>query len=114
MPATLETIDVLQQYLQGVIGRADHHAKEVDQVVLALVGAIVWKKDPDADLKVRTQDGAMGNVLWVTIGGLQYAFSYSHTVRAVELRRGSIKGEPIAVFTNATTLAAIKEFFGSL
>lgn len=116
MAESVVNVDVLQQYIQGVVGRADHHAQnvDVDQIVLALAGAIVWKKDPDVDLKVLTQDGKMGNVLWVTIGGQRYAFSYNHQVMAVEVRRGSLKGETIAVFTNTNTVASIKEFFEQL
>ena len=38
MPAPVTTVDVLQQYLVGVVARADHHADNVNEVVLSLAG----------------------------------------------------------------------------
>ena len=53
MSLKVETINLLQQYLAGVMGRAGHHAGEVNGVVLALVGAVIWKKDADSEITVR-------------------------------------------------------------
>jgi len=38
---TVADLVELQDYLIGVIGRADHHEQTVDEIVLALVGTIV-------------------------------------------------------------------------
>ena len=46
MPRRITDVDVLQQYLSGVMDRAEHHAQQVKQVALAVAGGIVWKKDP--------------------------------------------------------------------
>jgi hypothetical protein len=90
MPAPVTT-DVLQQYLLGVVARADHHADNVNEVVLSLAGAIIWRKGPD-DLEVMVRDGVVKNVLWVRINGQRYALSYNHNDRTIEMRCGSTQG----------------------
>ena len=45
MPEQVTYIDVLRDYLNGVVGRADHHAEGVNEVVLAVAGGVVWRKD---------------------------------------------------------------------
>jgi len=39
MALTITTLNVLNQYINGVMGRADHHVQNVNQVVLILAGA---------------------------------------------------------------------------
>ena len=112
MPITVETVASLQQYIQGVMGRAEHHANNVDEICLAIAGAIVWRTD--GDLKVRTHDGEMANVLWMQVGGSKYALSYNHDERAVEVRKDSIRGDVLASFTNESSIGDVKSFFGGL
>ncbi len=112
MPRTITDVDVLQEYIAGVMERADHHAGNVDEIALAVAGAIVWRKD--GDIRVYEREGQMTNVLWVTISGTQYAFSYNHTAGVIEVRRDSIKGRVLASFSNATPIADVKAFFGAL
>jgi hypothetical protein len=45
MPQAIASVDVLQQYIQGVMARAEHHANNVDEVALAVAGAVVWRKE---------------------------------------------------------------------
>lgn len=37
MPTHVNDIETLKQYIGGVMGRADHHAKNVNEVTLALL-----------------------------------------------------------------------------
>lgn len=63
MPHQVTDVDTLADYLGGVIGRADHRARNVDQIALAIAGAIMWRKDADP-IEVMAQAGEMKNVLW--------------------------------------------------
>jgi hypothetical protein len=70
MPLQLDGVGTLQQYLAGVVRRADHHADNVRHVVLSLIGIIVLFKDDDQEIKVLAQDGETKNVLWVHIAAI--------------------------------------------
>jgi hypothetical protein len=59
MPQTIASVDVLQQYIQGVMARAEHHANNVDEVALAIAGAVVWRKE--GEIEVMTREGDMKN-----------------------------------------------------
>lgn len=50
MPLPVTDVEILQGYINGVMARADHHANEVEEIALALAGAIVWKKDAGKDI----------------------------------------------------------------
>ena len=45
MALTVTDVEQLRAYLCGVMSRADHHAGSVNEIALALVGAILWRKD---------------------------------------------------------------------
>lgn len=47
MPITVDDVETLERYLEGVLRRADHHATNVRFVVLTLAGAIVLFKNPE-------------------------------------------------------------------
>jgi hypothetical protein len=46
MPITANDIEVLHQYAEGVMNRADHHAGQVKGIALALLGGIIWRGEP--------------------------------------------------------------------
>jgi hypothetical protein len=114
MPITVSDIDTLQEYIQGVVGKAEHHARGVDEIVFAVAGMIVWRKDADRELQVHERDGKMTNVLWVWISGERYAFSYDRDHKAIAIRRGSTHGDKLAIFDNDTPVSEIKQFFAGL
>jgi len=113
MPKSITNVNDLQGYLKGVIYRADHHAPEVEEIALAVFGAIVWKKDID-EIKVMEQDGDMKNVLWVIMSGNKYAFSYNHKDKTIEMRKGTTRGIVIKAFDNSNTCADVLNFFKDL
>ncbi len=113
MPRPISDVERLREYITGVMERADHHADHVSEVALALVGAIVWRKDV-TDIKVFERQGKMANVLWVRIGGTRYAFSYNHQAGTIEMRSGSTQGTVLHSFNNQTNNREIKEAFASL
>ncbi len=113
MPTEVRDLNVLKKYITGVIGRADHHAPGVNEIVLALVGGIVWRKDAKP-IDVHTKDGEMKNVMWVRIGGKKYAFSYNHEAGEIEIRKRTIQGKVIHSFSNDTPVSEVKEVFEKL
>lgn len=113
MPQQVTDIDVLRDYLRGVMDRADHHAQKVNEVALAVAGGVVWRKD-DEPLEVMTRGGEMKNVLWFKVGGKRYTLSYNHDSGEIELRQGTTQGAVIASFSNAMSNAQVRQIFGAL
>jgi integron cassette protein len=112
MPQTVSSVDALQQYIQGVMARAEHHANNVDEISLAIAGAVVWRKD--GEIEVMTREGDMKNVLWVRVNGSRYALSYNHEQGCIEVRERNTQGNVLAFFTNANTAREVKQFFAGL
>jgi len=106
------SVDVLQQYIRGVMERAEHHANNVDEVCLVIAGAVVWRKD--GELEVMARDGDMKNVLWLRVNGQRYALSYNHDQLCIEVRERNTQGNVLASFTNATPVRDVKLFFAGL
>ena len=113
MAVTLKDIDTLQEYILGVMNRAEHHAGAVKEIALALVGAIVWKKDVSS-IKVMEKDGETKNVLWVEINTKRYAFVYNHGSQKIDMRLGSIQGTVLHQFDNSTKLSVLMGVFNKL
>ncbi|EIC2299151.1 hypothetical protein LF048_003519 [Vibrio cholerae] len=113
MALTVKDVNILSQYISGVMARADHHAGNVEEIALALAGAILWRKD-DTNIKVMAHGADTKNVLWVTINGERYAFSYNHSSEKIEMRKGNIQGNTIHEFDNSTPLSKLVEIFKGL
>jgi len=114
MPVEVADIETLRAYLVGVMDRADHHAKRVQDIALALAGAIVWRKDAGQPIEVMAHGEETKNVLWVYIGGQRYAFSYKHSPPRIEMREGTTQGPTLHTFDNSTPLSDLREVFESL
>jgi hypothetical protein len=114
MPLTVADLDTLEQYLAGVMSRSGHHAETVGAVALALLGAVLWKKDPETTIEVRSHDGAPANVLWVHIGGRRYALAYNHHDECIELRDRTQSGPALHRFTNQTPVTEVWQVFENL
>jgi len=112
MPQAIASVDVLQQYIQGVMARAEHHANNVDEVALAIAGSVVWRKE--GEIEVMAREGDMKNVLWVRINGNRYVLSYNHEEACIEVRERNTQGRVLASFTNANTAGEVKLFFAAL
>jgi hypothetical protein len=114
MPISLMNVDDLQEHLLGVLRRSDHHAGEVNEVLLTISGAILWRKNPQEPVKVNTKEGAGGNVIWFRVDGLRYALLYNHELRRIELSEGGRKGELVHTFTNETSTSEVVRVFAGL
>lgn len=113
MPQQVKDIDILRDYLRSVLDRADHHAQNVNEVSLSIVGGVVWKKDNDP-LEVLTRKGEMKNVLWFKVNGIRYALSYNHSTAEIELRQNTTQGSVVASFSNSMTNAQVRAIFDAL
>ena len=114
MAIALKSVDELQEHLLGVFERSDHHAGEVNEVLLAIAGGILWRKNAGAHVRVSEKDGAGGNVIWFRVGLQRYALLYSHRARRIELMFGGRRGHMIRTFTNSTPLAEVAQVFATL
>jgi hypothetical protein len=112
MPQTVASVDVLQQYIQGVMARAEHHANNVDEIALAIAGAVVWRKE--GEIEVMAREGDMKNVLWVRVNGRRYALSYNHDQGSIKVHEQNMRGKVLTSFTNANTVHEVKQFFAGL
>lgn len=114
MAVVINDINTLQRYLIAVVQNAEHHAENVREVLLVLAGAVVLFKDAHEPIRVRTREGELKNELWAHINGTRYAFSYNHTNRSVDIRRGSHSGEVVASFSNRTRPQRVLTIFAGL
>ncbi len=112
MAVKVDKVDTLKKYFQSVTKRANHHARNVSEVIFGLLGVIVLKKDDGTDIEVRgSSDDKTGNILWVSIGGTRYAFRYEHSNDTIEIRQDSYKETLILTIDNNTTLQQVINAF---
>ena len=112
MATTIQNIDVLKNYLSGVLDRANHHAQGVNEIALAVAGGIIWRTT--SDIRVLSRDGEMKNVLWMEVGNRRLCFAYNHQTGYIEVREGSVQGAVMEQFNNATPVTTVKIFFEGL
>jgi len=114
VPRTITTIDDLHSYLTLVMERTQDHASEVEQIILAMAGAVILKKDVGTPIEVGTYRGNTANLLWVIIKGQRYVFTYDHNGGRVIIRQGSTQGQEINSFNNETTMSRLIRIFNEL
>jgi hypothetical protein len=114
MSISLNLVEDMQEHLMVVFERSAHHAGEVNEVMLSLIGAMLWRKNPGDPLKVNTKEGEGGNVIWFKVDDTRYALLYSHTDKHIKLMAGGRKGELVQTFTNDTTTNEVAKVFAGL
>jgi len=111
----VDDVATLRLYLRGVLADAKHHANNVEEIVLALAGAVMSRQDEGVPLEVHSaKGGGLGNALTMTVGGERYALSYDHPGRSIQMKEGSFRGPVIHRFNNATPLSEVAEIFAAL
>lgn len=113
MPRKVDLVGALQEYVRGVIAKAEHHAKRVDEIALAVAGAVLWRNDDD-EIEVMEHKGKMANVLWLRVNGRRYALSLNHITGEIDVREKTTHGKTLASFNNTNSVADVKTFFASL
>jgi hypothetical protein len=109
MAISATNVAALHTYAQGVMSRAMHHAGNVDAIALPLLGAIVWRANPNS-----ISHGT--NVVWWESAAThqRYACSYNRQTSEIEIRAGSTHGAALHSFSNTTPIASIQQIFGNL
>jgi hypothetical protein len=113
MPISVDDVATLERYLQGIMGRSEHHAETVGAIALALLGAVLWRKD-EKPLEVRRYAGAPANIVWFEVSGNRYALAYNHGAECIELRQRTQSGAVLHSFTNKTKVTEVRDVFVSL
>jgi hypothetical protein len=113
MPISVDDVTTLERYLQGVMGRSEHHAETVGAVALALLGAVLWRKD-EKPLEVRRYAGEPANIVWFEVNRKRYALAYNHGAGCIELRKRTQGGAVLHSFTNKTRVTEVRDVFQSL
>jgi len=112
MALTITTLDRLNQYINGVMERADHHGQNVNEVILTLAGGVLWRATQDVE--VRTYNNETANILWLVVGNNRYALAFNHQTGNIELRERTQTGNVLATFNNGTTASQVKQVFAQL
>lgn len=113
MAITIKPNEPLKHYFNRVLKRADHHAKEVEEVALSIMGAVIWKAEGDIEVK-ETKENESGNILWFWCNGSRYALYYNHKTTQIELRARTMRGKTLHRFDNGITQAEVFEIFSGL
>lgn len=112
MSITIHQIDTLKDYFNGVMNRADHHADNVNEIVLALIGGVIWRAE--GNFEVKQYDGAPANILWMNVAGKRYCFKFNHETWKIECCEGGHSGNVLREFDNQTPISEIKNFFAKI
>ena len=112
MAISIDNLTVLQTYLNGVLGRADHHAQNVEGVALTLIGAILWRSN--GDIEVREYNGNPANMIWFNINNKRYVLNFNHSTWVIDLKERNNNGNLIASFDNNSTYQNIIDIFKNL
>lgn len=112
MALTITTLTLLNEYINGVMNRADHHADNVNEIVLTLAGAVIWRATQDVE--VRTYNDETANILWMTIDNRRYTLAYNHNTGNIEVRERTQNGNVVASFNNSTSANDVKTIFARL
>ncbi len=113
MAVRIESVDLLKEYFQGVVTRANHHAPNIDRVIYSLLGVVILLKDDNTHIEVRGSQDAMANILWVRIDEQRFALRYEHEDGTIEIRRDSFNGEILLKIDNSTSIQQILDTFGN-
>lgn len=114
MALTAKSVADLQQYFEGVVKRAEHHAIDVSEVIYPLLGLIILHLDQNSDIEVREYNGIPTNMLWVHIRSTRYAFRYDHNNDYIEIRKDAATGQVLHTINNAKSVKDLIKIFKSL
>ena len=109
MALKIKDIRLMKRYLEGIMDRANHHAQQVNEIVLALAGGVIWR---GAEIDVRTYNGETANMLWMkTDLGKEYCFIFNHNNGMIEAHEETMNGRLLRQFSNTNKTYDVKAFF---
>lgn len=110
---TIQSINALNEYLNGVMDRANHHANNVNEVALTLAGAVMWRTTDDIEVR-SNNNGGTGNMLWFHVDDNRFVLSYNHQTGRIDLIERSMQGRVRHSFDNSNTAIDVKAIFATL
>ncbi len=110
---TIQSINALNEYLNGVMDRANHHAHNVNEIALTLAGSVMWRTTDDIEVR-SNNNGGTGNMLWFHIDNKRFVLSYNHQSGQIDLIERSMQGRVIYSFDNSKTAVEVKSIFATL
>lgn len=111
MAIEIDSIEILKEHINGVMMRADHHARNVYKAVMPLVGLVAWKADK---IKARTTNGEHGNMIWFYVNSKKYAMKFNHDQHKIEILKDKQNGDLVAQFDNNSSVDYMIQTFNSL
>jgi hypothetical protein len=112
MATTIHNIEILREYLTGVLDLANHHAQNVNEIALAIAGGIIWRTTKN--IRVMSREGEMKNVLWLQVNNRTLCFVYNHQTASIDVKEDSQQGNIVRSFSNSTPNSEVKLFFENL
>ena len=113
MPITANAVDVLHQYAEDLMSRADRPRGQAHRVMLALLGGLIWRGEPGS-IEIKQYAGGLANVISVAIGGKNYACGYNHQTGEIEIRDRTQGGAALYSFSKTTPVIDVEAVFRSL
>ena|ERR1700720_2416205 len=103
MPTKVTDVDILKEHINEAIGMSD--------AALALLGAIVWKKDIEA-IAVSSKR-ANTQKLTIKLNGVKYVFTCDSKARLIDMHTLT-GGARITSFSSQTPASEVRRVFESL
>ena len=111
----LETVSQINTYINKIHEKAQHHARNVEPIIIPLAKAVLERLDLNHDkVEVSTRLGNVANACWVTISGTEYFFSYNQKTKKIEIREKTTQGKVIWTFDKQTPIVNIHEAIATL
>ena len=115
MARKLVTVQEIRDFVVKVQKEANHHASEVEHVILELEHAVLSRINLPIDtFSVYERNGNLARNCWVVLGGNRYAFSYNYDAKKIELRDRSNQGPVIHSFDNTTPSVMVQSVIARL
>jgi len=102
----IESIDSLRVFFSDLLVRADHHAKQIEEVAPIIMGALVAYTVSDINVRL--------NSLWFRTSKSSYYLTYNHELCTIQLKNRNQKGDLISEFDNASSTQSVMDCFKSL
>jgi hypothetical protein len=104
-------MQILHRYAVGVMTRAKHHAPQVVEILPEVLGHVLL-----CGKNFSLHGSGRTNCMWFdsVATGRRYAFSYSHTVDAIELRDNNLQGPTLHQINSSMSRQLIAQIFAAL
>ncbi len=115
MTYRLTTNDDLDAFVMEAAAQAQHHARQVAEIIPPLAKAIRLRLDLAVDkVEAYQTHGRQAKSCWITLNGKRYVITYNERKRAIEIRPNSLLGAARFTFDNRTAVAFLNKQIAKL